>query len=153
MAKKKAEDREGNGKRTYGIFFDMSLIEVGRLAIDRNRFCYAVKDATPYGHNLQLVRAIVKTFLQEQLITLSHKITVQGWIILFISFSKVSSRKLIEKMSLNTYVRRHIRAIREHKGSDTLDHCELASRCLRVYKGLVCTNLSLEKRDNWGRNR
>ena len=51
-------------------------------------------------------------------------------------------------ISLNTYVRRHIRAIREHKGSDTLDHYELASRCLRVYKGLVCTHLSLEKKDN-----
>ena len=57
-------------------------------------------------------------------------------------------------LSLNTYVRRHIRAIREHKGSDTLYHCELASRYLRVYKGLVCMHLSLEKKDkdNWGRN-
>ena len=32
----------------------MSLIEVGRLAIDRNRFRSVVKDATPYGDNLQL---------------------------------------------------------------------------------------------------
>ena len=66
------------GKGHMGFFFEMSLIEVGRLAIDKNRFCYAVKDATPYGHILQLVRAIVKTFLQEQFITLSNKITVQG---------------------------------------------------------------------------
>ena len=66
------------GKGYMGFFFDMSLMEVGRLAIDRNRFCYVVKDATPFGHNLQFVRVIVKTFLQKQLIALSHKITVQG---------------------------------------------------------------------------
>ena len=145
--KRKRKTEKAMGKGHMGFFFEMSLIEVGRLAIDKNRFCYAVKDATPYGHILQLVRAIVKTFLQEQFITLSNKITVQGWIILFISFSKVSSRKLIEMMSLNnTYVRRRIRAIREHKGSDTLDHYELASRCLRVYKDLVCMHLSLVKK-------
>ena len=48
------KDREGNGKGTYGDVFNMSLIEVGRLAIDRNRFRSVVKDATPYGDNLQL---------------------------------------------------------------------------------------------------
>ena len=34
--------------------FNMSVIEVGRFAIDRDRFRCAVKDATPYGDNLQL---------------------------------------------------------------------------------------------------
>ena len=34
--------------------FNMSLLEVGRFAIDRDRFRFAVKDAMPYGDNLQL---------------------------------------------------------------------------------------------------
>ena len=41
-------------KRDIRDVFNMSLIEVGRLGIDRNRSRCAVKDVTPYGHNLQL---------------------------------------------------------------------------------------------------
>ena len=76
--KESGRPEKAMGKGHMRYFFDMSLIEVGRFAIDRNRFCYAVKDATPYAHNLQFVREIVKTFLQQQLIKLRHKITVQG---------------------------------------------------------------------------
>ena len=40
------KDREGGGEGEYVMFFDMSLTEVGRLAIDRNRFGCAIKDVT-----------------------------------------------------------------------------------------------------------
>ena len=43
----------GRPRRPWGRdiqdVFDMSLTEVGRLAIDRDSFCCAVKDATFYG--------------------------------------------------------------------------------------------------------
>ena len=36
--KEKGEEREGSGIRTYGMFLQHFLTEVGRLAIDRNCF-------------------------------------------------------------------------------------------------------------------
>ena len=63
------------GKEIWDVF-DTSLIELGRLAIDRNRFRRAVKGMQrPVG--IVAVRVSAKTFIQKQLITLSHKITAQ----------------------------------------------------------------------------
>ena len=39
------KDRESSGEGTNVMFFDMSLTEVRRLAIDRNCFRCAIKDA------------------------------------------------------------------------------------------------------------